>query len=301
MADTWLPGFDRVKSSHGTGGSMVENAPRRWTGHSTQGISRDPWGQAAAHPTPPHCWVCPPSHPFAPKARIQIVPLNRSAFALKHNPGDPETNKQGAIQVEIEGFSQNFDGLPDSDPFEITQADMDWIADYVVKPMCEATGVKPSITWNSNSRMSWNQWRAFNGLHTHRNVPGNTHTDMPIDLAYISARLTGSSGSVPPEVLAVAGQSEAVAQNQDGRWECFKVESTALRDSWQTTVGGSFSGWATVDSTQPWQVGSLVAVQDNSGRINVWGRKVGTDERLLRYQLMPNGGTGWSPTVVFPA
>lgn len=295
MPDIWLPGFDRVQSAHGAGGSMVNNAPRRWTGHTTEGLSKDPHGAAARHLTPPHCWVCLPSHPYKPRTRIQIVPLNRSAFALKHNSGDPETNKQGAIQVEIEGFSKDAPAW--------SMQDLDWLADQVVRPMCEATGVRVAVIWNGSGRMSWSQWAAFNGLHTHRNVPGNTHTDAGIDLAYISQRLVGSAQgpTPPPEVAAMAGVFEAVAQNQDGRWECFKVESGALRSSWQTAPGGSFSGWATVDSTQSWQVGSLNAVQDNTGHINVWGRKVGTDERLLRYQLVPNGGTGWSPTVVFPA
>lgn len=192
MSDLWLPGFERCIGSHSSGGTYVAGVVYRWTGHTTEGLSRDPAGAARNHPTPPHCWVCLPSHPYKPRFRGQIVPLNRSAFALKHNAGDPETNKAGAIQVEIEGFS--------AQAASWSTEDLDWLADEVVRPMTEALDIDVSLTWPTSQvdRMPWPTWRLFGGLCCHRNVPGNIHTDAPINLRHISSRLTHE----PPPPLA---------------------------------------------------------------------------------------------------
>lgn len=196
MADGWIDGFERVSSAHGNGGSYVPNVVFRWIGHTVEGFSKDPAAQAAAHPTPPHCWVTLPSHPYSPRRRIQIVPLTRSAFALKHNRGDPETNKAGAIQVEIEGFSSGAAGW--------STEDLDWLADQVVGPMCAEVGVDTSLWYPTNvvRRMSWGAWASYGGLCCHRNVPGNTHVDAPIDLAYIAHRLSAPNAPPPtPPIL----------------------------------------------------------------------------------------------------
>lgn len=206
MTEIWLPGFERVDSAHGKGGTMDADAEPKWVGHATQGYSKDPAYQAAHHPTPPQIWCTPPSHPLSPRRRIQIIPLNRSGFALKHHPGDPETNKAGAIQVEIEGYSVNFDQLPDDDPMELTDEDLDWLATEVVEPMCKATGVNPSLYYRTDvvTRMDWHTWKSYNGLCMHRNVPGNDHTDAPLDLAHISKVMVGNHTDPPMEEIMAA-------------------------------------------------------------------------------------------------
>jgi hypothetical protein len=142
------------------------------------------------------------------------------------------------------------------------------------------------------------------GVTSHNNMRiafgGTSHTDpgenYPYDLV-----LAASVAPTPPEVLTMAGFAEAVEQNQDSRWEQFKVESGALRDRWQTVVGGSFSGWASIDTTQSWVAGSLRPHRANDGRINVWGQRVSDGSTMVVWQINPNGAGGWSPPAVFPA
>lgn len=255
-SEIWLPGFDRVKNARSSGGTMVDGAPPRWTGHSTEGLSKDPHGAAAAHPFPPHCWVTLPSHKYKPRQRIQIVPLNRSAFALKHEKGDPETNRQGAVQVEIEGLSVNFDQKPDDDPFEITDEDIEWLALEVVELMGSAVGVKFAITVDTStvSRMSWQTWARYNGLCMHRNVPGNIHTDAPLDLARVSSIILGSANSggslVPSGAPEMQTFQHAAGTPLAGKKEVIRIKSTGeLQTAWQSNVNGIFGPFATIAGT----------------------------------------------------
>lgn len=111
----------------------------------------------------------------------------------------------------------------------------------------------------------------------------------------VAASLVPGPSPTPPGVPMAF---ESVAQNADGRWEWFKVEGGALRSSWQIAGQPQPSGWASVDSTQQWNVGSLRAVRGNDGRLNVFGTQVGTDKRMAIWQNQPNGG-GWSGVVVY--
>ena len=216
----WLPGFERAGSAKEAGGTM-NGSPARFVCHTTEGFSRDPLGAARSHEWPPHLWVTLPSHPYSPRRKIQVVPLDRSAFALEHPAGTPETNKAGAVQVEIEGNAQDMAGLS----FE----DLDWLADEVIGPACAATGVDASqfiqgvgsatvsAGRSAQTRMSWVQWAVFHGICSHQNVPGNEHWDAGgLDLAHISARITGGSKGddvTPDDIEAVAQRVTAYLAN----------------------------------------------------------------------------------------
>lgn len=101
----------------------------------------------------------------------------------------------GAIQTEIEGRAKDLHLLSDED--------LNWLADKF-RPVLEHCGIdaRRYIQGNADvaeaygkraeTRLSAAQWRTFNGMCSHQNVPDNDHWDAGgIDLAYMSARMTG--------------------------------------------------------------------------------------------------------------
>lgn len=105
----------------------------------------------------------------------QHISVQRSARALKNQAGGVETNRGGAIQIEIVGFSAN-PTLPDAQ----TQAMRDlmrWIE--------AQTGVKPegpgrpfaSRYGEPGLRFSNNEWIVFKAWCGHCHVPENDHWD----------------------------------------------------------------------------------------------------------------------------
>lgn len=186
MTDGWVPGFERVAVSK-PGGPYLAGVSPKVTGHTTEGFSRDPRGAFSRHPFPPQCWVTPPSHPYAPRLRLQGIPATRSGYALKHPAGTPETNKAGCFQVEIEWFAGRI--------HQLTDDDWRWLADEVFEPMCATVGADPSnwlacyglelpgiATTASPIRLpgGWAGgagFYAYNGVHWHQHTPDNTHWD----------------------------------------------------------------------------------------------------------------------------
>jgi hypothetical protein len=128
----------------------------------------------------------------------QTVPLNLSAYALKHNwSGAPETNHARAIQVEVLGFAR--DGLRDP-------AMCDWLGRRVLGPVLKAgvpinlshlarTAGSSAAGVNGAVRMSTSQWYAFDGICGHQNVPRNDHWDPGVS---DYARIARAAGALPP-------------------------------------------------------------------------------------------------------
>ena len=204
---TWLPGFTPANSAI-KGGSFTDEPPR-FTLHTTEGFSADPLYQASVHPYPPHLWVTFPSHPFRPRMRIQIIDLDRSASALAHPAGTPETNRASARQVEIEGFAANM--------LHATDEDLDWLAHEVIGPCCEATGVPVGTYLDSTTgRLTWAAWAAFSGLHGHMHVPGNDHVDPGhLNITRLSQLLTGTAPAPEPTPHQEDDEMSVIAH--DGR------------------------------------------------------------------------------------
>jgi hypothetical protein len=203
---TIAKGFKKINGAK-SGGTWLAGTKRKWVGHTTEGYSSNPEGAAARHPWPPHCWVTLPSHPYAPRQKLQIIDFDRSAYALAHPAGTPETNRAGAIQVEVEGFAR--------ETHLWSKNDLNWLADEVVGPMCQAAGVDPShylATAGAGDGISpplaskasplrvpggWGGYYQLGGLSCHQHANDNDHWDQgKIDLAYIAARLGG--GTVAP-------------------------------------------------------------------------------------------------------
>lgn len=226
----WPEGFEVVNPHPGGSwlplGTGAGQARWSWLGHSTEGFSRDPRGAYAGHKAPPHGWVTLPSHPYSPRRKLCRVPLSRSALALKHPGGTPETNKAREIQVEVEGFAASMAGL--------STYDLDWLLDEVIWPMCEAVGDvsimetfrqtydqgQGIVLASENSPIRIKPGRPFyqaHELHAHQHAPSNTHWDAPYNLGYCSRRYTILSGNGPtpppdPEELTVADISTILAK-----------------------------------------------------------------------------------------
>jgi hypothetical protein len=192
MGVAWLPSAERIPNSYSEGGTYLDGVPWRWVGHLTEAVPSSLAGarsMAARHATPPHLWAW-----WEQDWLGQTVRLDRSAFALLHPAGTPETNKMRAVQVEVLGYSADSPAKPD--------AFWRWIGERVVAPLIDAgyafnlSRVAPSAgvrygAWPG--RMSRAAWRAFDGICMHGNVPDNSHWDMgEADLALIAAAAAGT-------------------------------------------------------------------------------------------------------------
>jgi hypothetical protein len=126
------------------------------------------------------------------KVRIwQHISLDRTASALKHNPGTIETNHMGAHCIQIEcityigdqdkagivgnkgkfpkALSKALAGLVD----EITAA----LGDININIYPEKWSATGSYGEKASQRLTEAEWESFNGICGHEHVPNNTHWD----------------------------------------------------------------------------------------------------------------------------
>lgn len=201
MAD-WLDGVDR--SVVGRDSGPFVDAPMRLVLHTTEGASAA--GAIAAFKSTgswPHFTV-----DGARQIRYQHIPVNLAARALVHAAGTAETNRAGAIQIEMVGFAHATQDLTD----DVLQ----WFATEVVAPIlaaCPITTDHPAFVGadqspsgvNAKQRMTEAAWTAFNGICGHQHVPcGNDHWDpgaFPIDrcLAFLNPSPAPVPSPTPPE------------------------------------------------------------------------------------------------------
>jgi len=181
MGKDWLPDFDIIPNAKSNGGTYVTDpsVPWRFTGHSTEVVPSSIGGavaMASNHDNPPHLWAWPERN-----WKCQTVRLDRSAFALLHRAGTPETNKMKAIQCEVIGHAATMGDKPDSF--------WDWLGREILAPVIAAgypinlnliapTTGNNGYGLNGAVRMSRTAWRNFGGLCVHANVPDNEHWDM---------------------------------------------------------------------------------------------------------------------------
>lgn len=194
MGDIWLPGFERIAGTRPGARPRIEDAPPRAVLHTDEvaGSTAATRTMARRHTWPPQLWVKPMEW------KGQLIPLNRTGYALKAVRGT-ETNHMGrCIQVEIAGRAAETHTWPDEW--------LRWIAEEVVRPIHEHGGVplvthrpvgEPSRSGYGTAaacRMSIDRWRRFSGFCTHQNVPGNDHWDAGrLDLGRI-IELVGRGG-----------------------------------------------------------------------------------------------------------
>jgi hypothetical protein len=205
MSD-WIPGFERVPVAK-PGGPYLAGTVAKVGLHTTEGLSRDPRGAYRRHPWPPQGWVTLPSHPYQPRLKLQGIPCSRSAYALAHPAGTPETNKAGVVQFEIEYFAKW------AEEGRLTGEDLDFLAYEVVTPACAAVGADPDVwldcygtdagfpiaTVRSPIRLlsGWGGFYQYGGVFCHQHTPDNSHWDCGKLPHKLGGRL-GTSAPVPP-------------------------------------------------------------------------------------------------------
>jgi hypothetical protein len=136
----------------------------------------------------------PGSLPNEESGRVRIwqhISLDRTASALRHNPGTIETNHMGAHCIQIEcityigdqeaaGIVGNKGNFPKALSKalaglvgEITAA----LGDININIHPEKWSASGSYGEKASQRLSEKEWENFNGICGHEHVPNNTHWD----------------------------------------------------------------------------------------------------------------------------
>lgn len=213
----WL--FPRLDAARGSAGAY-SGGPYRVVMHTTE-VTADPRNWVPG-------WVYP-SHIVADPVRkviVQCLPLNEAAKALWNEPGGSETNRQCAIQIEVNGTSAEAPNMP-ADQLE-------WLGREVLAPVarwCAEQGspidltdvpqpgaIPNSARVDAPQRMTLERWDAFAGVCGHRHVPENDHWDAgALNTAAIAAAATAALGGTPPAITGpyVYKDEEMVRQFRD--------------------------------------------------------------------------------------
>ncbi|MGY1639400.1 peptidoglycan-binding protein [Geodermatophilus sp. SYSU D00742] len=258
----WVPGAERVANPRSRGGTHV-GGPWRFVFHTVEGRpgAEEFRRLAARHRTPPHLWAMPTADLL-----LQTIPLDRSAYALAR-PGTVHTNRRQAVQVEVWGFARDMATAPP----EV----LDWLARRVLAPVArlvpiDLADVRPAGTercygLRSPCRMSAEQWRRFNGVCGHKDVPDNAHWDPGgLDMAAIAARARALlSGGAPQQEDEVAdrGRQRTIFSwpAETGGW----TEDAGGHETWTGPDSSGSSGGS------PWAAEAEEAVWD--GEVHAGG------------------------------
>lgn len=214
----WLDGYEHVMITGCTGpGTYVDGYPWRWVAHTTESGAGSMDGIIALFRDQPcscpHFSVDP-----ATGRKVQFIPIDWSAAALRGGRGGYETNRGHAVQTEIIGYAQ--------DQQNRSQAELQFLGQHLAEinralgGAINLTHVHPvagSAGYGEGGavRMSPDQWRGFDGICGHSAVPFNDHWDPGLlDLTTI-ARFAGAT-TPPPE--------DDMTPEQDARLK--KVEKT---------------------------------------------------------------------------
>lgn len=172
----WYTGFI-VRKGNGSG-VFVPGSKKKLVLHTTEGGSAE--GAIAAYTKNnswPHFTVDP-----VKKLKYQHVDTGVPARALKNKSGGTETNRGGAIQIEIVGRASESQGWSDDV--------LKWLAKEVIGPICNAEGIKLSAplkflgqsdgllaTESAKQRLSYNAWEVADYILGHQHAPENSHWD----------------------------------------------------------------------------------------------------------------------------
>lgn len=180
MPELWYPPSRTTARFDGAGPFFA--GPKRGVLHTTEGATLE--GAISAY-IKNNAY---PHFTYERSRRIveQHIPINVAATALVNSAGGVETNRLGAIQIEIVGTCDpaNKDRM-----YFVPEMDQTGLNDLIALMMWieEQTGIQPyaalvksypaSYGSNNGVRFSGNFWHDFNGWCGHQNVPENLHGD----------------------------------------------------------------------------------------------------------------------------
>lgn len=234
---TWLPGYEQVPILGCTGpGSYAAGYPWRIVLHTTE----SPFGSGAGiinffrgQPcSTPHFMLDPGTG-----RKVQFIPIDYSAAALRGGQGGYETNRGRAIQVEICGRADDAAGWSD----DVLAFIGGWIADVVNAgyPInldnVTSNDYRGTVaTARSPYRMSGERWKNFDGVCGHIDVFNNDHYDpYRLDKARVVAHAKAKLGH-PQEEDDMTPQDLA-------DWACQKKGATP--DEFLSAIGQKAAYW----------------------------------------------------------
>lgn len=159
------------------GATSFTGGPKRLVLHTTEGWSIES-AEAAyrAKGIAPHFTVC-----FASRRWVQHIDTAQAASAMRNEAGGVQTNRHGAIQIEIVGFAAHTQDMADDD--------LRWLG-WIIFTICWNEGIDmhryPAFvgteagtiaTTTAKQRMAPAVWEDFNGVCGHQHVPENHHWD----------------------------------------------------------------------------------------------------------------------------
>jgi len=184
---TWL-GPPVEKYDYGTTGGSWTRQPAVIVLHTTEGTG---WTNYNGGSVAPHFTIQPKTGEIH-----QHISLAYAARALAHPSGTPETNRAGAVQIEIIGScdparrgDSGWFYVPDMTDEQCAhiKALLDMIHDATGIGLVEAASFEPypePSYGDGYPRLSNSQWSSVRGIVGHQHVPSNSHGDpgnIPLD------------------------------------------------------------------------------------------------------------------------
>lgn len=160
-------------------------APLRLVIHATvtKGLPR--------YTSPPHLTIDPATGDV-----WQHVDLDKGSYALLHPSGTPETNRMGALQIEIIDKDGNASEWSKSKP--LAQMLQWFVAEFPIRrtPHPEFS-TSACYGPKSSCRMLADEWALFDGICGHQHVPDNYHWDPgPVDVDALLSLDTGDDMNI---------------------------------------------------------------------------------------------------------
>lgn len=167
-----------IKSQGNDAGAFVTGYKKKGVIHTTEGSSATgAIGAYKKNNSWPHFTIDILSTVY------QHIGINKAARSLQNAAGGVETNRGGAIQIEVVGYANNTN-------WPVTQVEaiqklMRWIeAQTGIQQVGPNFGNSSQYGLRNPFEFTGSQWKAFNGWCGHQHVPENSHWDPgAIDLA----------------------------------------------------------------------------------------------------------------------
>lgn len=186
MSLLWYPAASTTELGN-SAGAFVPGYPMRGVIHTTEGST--PHGAFSAYRNNnswPHFTVSQDGIVY------QHVPVNLASRSMKNAPGGVETNRGGAIQIEVVGKAANPNW-----PLAQVQAML-----LLMRWLEKETGIRPvapafhggGAAAVAPYRFSPADWTTFNGWCGHQHVPENDHWDPG---ALVIANLLPTEATMP--------------------------------------------------------------------------------------------------------
>lgn len=153
-------------------GNFIPGIPKRFVLHTTEskGYRYRPENYFG-HWNPPH-WT------MDTDGRLyQHFDTEVSSRGLENRPSGVETNRAGALQIELGWYAGDIANMPEP-MWKSLKLLLEWsFATQNIEPYCTPFGNVAEAGLRNKFELSYKAWDAFNGVCGHQNVPENVHWD----------------------------------------------------------------------------------------------------------------------------